>query len=338
MKKILFLFLLFSGLTISFSPAFASDCETQYSGTCKQDSAGSCSGNTHAMLGSSLCASGEICCVPNSTAPASSKGIVPCGGPTDPCTICHLIIGIHNLIDWGKNILVTITIVGIFISGIIYIVSTGNEQMITKAKAFLSACLIGFAITLSAWLIVNVTLFWIANANPDLGIGATNWYTFTCDTTSSATTGGGTPSPTTPTTTTPTTGNLTDAEARAKLSAAGIPIKSTGNCSDPNNKTCTSLEGIPAKAIDDVIAIKNNCGGNVTINGGTETGHQSHGSGLATLDLDWNQSLAQCINNNYGSFNISAIGASGGDLQYFNKIGNKFIDTGTGEHIHVAFS
>ena len=126
----------------------------------------------------------------------SSAGIVPCGGATDPCTLCHLIIGIHNLIEWGKDILVTLAIVAIFISGIIYIISTGNEKMITQAKSFLTASLVGFTVTLAAWLIVNVTIIWIANANPDLNIGITNWNTFKCDTASSALTGGGGVGPT----------------------------------------------------------------------------------------------------------------------------------------------
>jgi hypothetical protein len=120
----------------------------------------------------------------------SSAGIVPCGEASDPCTLCHLIIGIHNLVEWAKNILVTIAIVAIFISGIIYVVSSGSEKMMTQAKSFLSASLIGFALTLGAWLIVNVTIFWVANAKSDLGIGITSWNTFTCDKSSSALTGG----------------------------------------------------------------------------------------------------------------------------------------------------
>jgi len=114
----------------------------------------------------------------------SIAGIVPCG-ETEPCTLCHLIIGIHNLVEFGKDILVTITLVAIFISGIIYVVSSGNEKMITQAKSFFTASLVGFTVTVGAWLIVNITIFWIANARSDLGIGITNWNEFTCDTSSS---------------------------------------------------------------------------------------------------------------------------------------------------------
>jgi len=121
---------------------------------------------------------------------AFADGIVPCGNSNQsPCTLCHLIIGIKRLIDWGKNLLVTITFVGIFISGVMYIISAGEEAMVTQAKKFLSASLIGFTVTMAAWLIVNVAITWVASAKPDLGIGKTGWSTFTCDTTSSALTG-----------------------------------------------------------------------------------------------------------------------------------------------------
>jgi hypothetical protein len=189
MKKYIFLTTFFIFTLFFYTPAFASDCETQYSGTCKQDAAGACDG-ARAMLGSSLCPSGQVCCAPISS-PATSAGIVPCGGATDPCTLCHLIIGIKNLIEWGKNILIVVTIVAIFISGIIYIVSTGSEKMITKAKELFTASLIGFAVTLGAWLIVNVTILWVANANPQLNIGVTSWNTFSCNTESSALAGSG---------------------------------------------------------------------------------------------------------------------------------------------------
>lgn len=133
----------------------------------------------------------KYCNAENKQQAASHDGLVPCGGPTDPCTICHLIVGIGKLVDYGKSIVVTIAIVAIFIAGIMYMVSTGNEQLISKAKSFLGASLIGFAAVLAAWLIVDVTILWIANADPQLKIGVTSWHTFECDTSSSALSGNG---------------------------------------------------------------------------------------------------------------------------------------------------
>ncbi|HRY82523.1 MAG TPA: pilin [Candidatus Moranbacteria bacterium] len=118
----------------------------------------------------------------------NAQGVVPCGHGDDPnnaCTLCHLIIGIKKIIDFGLKLLVVVAFIGIFIAGIMYIISSGSEEMMKRAKAFLTASLTGFAITLGAWLIVNIVI-WSLSANPTIGIKGANWYTFTCSTKSSA--------------------------------------------------------------------------------------------------------------------------------------------------------
>jgi len=70
---------------------------------------------------------------------STQAALVPCGNGTDPrnaCTLCHLIVGIYNLVTWGRNILISVAAVGIFISGILYMISSGSEEMITKSKTF----------------------------------------------------------------------------------------------------------------------------------------------------------------------------------------------------------
>jgi len=129
---------------------------------------------------------------------SAQAGLVPCGSSQDDattlnvdesqiCTLCHLIVGIQNIVSFGLKLLITVGAVGIFIAGVMYIISSGNEGMMTNAKAFLTASLTGFTIVLCAWLIVNVTM-WILSAETKLGVEeATNWYTFSCKTQSSTT-------------------------------------------------------------------------------------------------------------------------------------------------------
>ena len=91
-----------------------------------------------------------------------AQGLIPCGhgsASSDACTLCDFIVGFYNLIHFGLELLITVTVVGIFIAGVMYIVSAGNEQLITKAKTFLSASLVGFTIVLTAWLLVNVAMW-----------------------------------------------------------------------------------------------------------------------------------------------------------------------------------
>ena len=116
---------------------------------------------------------------------AKADGLVPCGtGTTDPCTLCHLIVGIQGLISWGMGILVIAAITAITISGIIYIISSGNSSLTKQAKDFVTSAVIGFAIMLGAWLIVNTTLN-LLPTKTDLGIQKESWYKFSCSTTSS---------------------------------------------------------------------------------------------------------------------------------------------------------
>jgi hypothetical protein len=112
----------------------------------------------------------------------SHATLVPCGRSDQGtmCKLCDLIVGIKGLIDYGFVIFVVLALVMIVIAGVVYIVSAGNEGMMESAKGLLKNALIGFAVILGAWLIINVAL-WLISAKGDLGIGATSWHTFSCN-------------------------------------------------------------------------------------------------------------------------------------------------------------
>lgn len=122
-------------------------------------------------------------------APLSAEAaLVNCGtraNPT-PCTICHLVQGGVSLMDWGLTIMSAIGIVVIVAMAIMYIVSAGDEGLMGSAKSGIKAALIGFAVMLSAWLIVHTTLR-IFGANSLTGYQqGSNVFSFTCSTASSA--------------------------------------------------------------------------------------------------------------------------------------------------------
>lgn len=115
-------------------------------------------------------------------------GLVPCGNGNDPCTLCHFIIGFYNMVSVMLKLVVTAALAGIFISGVMYIISSGDETMMTGAKNFLKASVIGFVVVLGAFLIVNVTM-WALSAKDsngdgvsDMGVGQAGWFSFTCST------------------------------------------------------------------------------------------------------------------------------------------------------------
>ncbi|MFZ2299843.1 MAG: hypothetical protein WAW00_01760 [Candidatus Moraniibacteriota bacterium] len=139
--------------------------------------------------------------------PVMAAGLVPCGrsaddtttpgtNEADRCTICHIVIGGKGIIDYGLKIMTFAAIAVIVAMGVLYIVSTGDEGMMQTAKGGLKAALIGFAVMLAAWLIVNTVLNVLAvkdtdPKNPLFGLRKSGAFTFSCDTTSSV----GTPPP-----------------------------------------------------------------------------------------------------------------------------------------------
>jgi hypothetical protein len=68
---------------------------------------------------------------------------------------------------------------------------------------------------------------------------------------------------------------LTDAQAAAQLSAAGITRTSSGGCTNRNVSTCTSYDQINQSTVSGIITYKRASGCAVNITGGTEVGHAS---------------------------------------------------------------
>lgn len=108
---------------------------------------------------------------------AADTGIVPCGHDGKACTLCDLIVGFKKLFDYGITTIIIICLVCATFAGVMYIVSSGNESGMESAKAFLRGSLIGLAIVLCAWVIVNTVITVLMPTQDDLGIGK-KWYNF----------------------------------------------------------------------------------------------------------------------------------------------------------------
>ncbi len=153
-------------------------------------------GMFHFASNSALAAAGEACTMPDGSAgmrkadgtcmvgdgtitgPVTiasdySGGLVKCGkSGGSACTLCDLVVGFQTLTGYLTSILIVITLAGLFLSGVMYIISAGDESMMTSAKNFAKASVIGFTVVLGAWLIVNVTMMWVMSAKTDLGLGS----------------------------------------------------------------------------------------------------------------------------------------------------------------------
>ncbi|MEA1926348.1 MAG: pilin [Patescibacteria group bacterium] len=127
------------------------------------------------------------------------RAIVPCGrkcddtrtthyDETQSCTLCHLLILIKNIFDLLFAWLIIIALIFLTISGVLYIISSGNAGLKATAKGIITKTIAGFAVFILSWLIVYTTLVFVA-ADDDSKLGlqpATDaWFEFTCDPTTS---------------------------------------------------------------------------------------------------------------------------------------------------------
>jgi hypothetical protein len=107
-------------------------------------------------------------------------GIVPCGtSTTEMCTLCHLVVGVDTIIDYLLGLIGIVGILMLVIGGITYLVSAGNQKMMTSAKTAIFSTLAGFAIVLLAWVVVNTVITYLP-VKDDLGIGVSGWSEYTC--------------------------------------------------------------------------------------------------------------------------------------------------------------
>lgn len=160
---------------------------------------------------------------------SAQAGVIPCATAENPrpCTICDMIVGVKNIIIFGLDILIVVSIVAIFIAGIMYIISAGSEESMTRAKEFLGTTLKGFAIVLMSWFIINIVM-WVLSVNLPKSIQKVNWYTFTCNTSSSSI------GPTSAESGEPTPSGYTfDPKIEMQMPDASDLLKSLLNCMQP---------------------------------------------------------------------------------------------------------
>jgi len=119
---------------------------------------------------------------------------------------------------------------------------------------------------------------------------------------------------------------------RDTFTAAGVGINKP-ECSNAADTDCTSVYGLPGKTIQNIIAIKNGCGCDVMITGGTESGHKTHGVGYPIVDLHYTKTLADWIKNNYLK-NIAAICTTNNIKQY--RYNCNYSETA--QHLHIQFN
>ncbi len=88
-----------------------------------------------------------------------AAGLVPCGGAgEDPCQACHVVVLINTVVGWLVGVLGTVAAIMIIVSGLRLVTSSGDVSAKTDAKKKITNLLIGYAIVLAGWLLVDTGL------------------------------------------------------------------------------------------------------------------------------------------------------------------------------------
>jgi len=113
-----------------------------------------------------------------SAAPSCNTPLVPCGGPANPCKLCHFFVLFTNIVNFVLFCIVPpLAALMIAIGGFYLIFSGENPENVKKGGGIIKATLIGLLIVFSAWLVVNLFFQLIGVAD---WTGLKSWWQINC--------------------------------------------------------------------------------------------------------------------------------------------------------------
>ena len=136
-----------------------------------------------------------VSCTPPACAPAAVEcpgGLVTCGRQCDdtstepdetlPCGFCHFFGLFKNVLDWIIFAIAPILgILLIVIGGFLILTSRGSPAQLTQGKDFIKWTLLGFAIMLISWVLIN-SIFSVLQLQEWTGLQVGNWWKVSCNT------------------------------------------------------------------------------------------------------------------------------------------------------------
>lgn len=155
-------------------------------------------------------------------------------------------------------------------------VDSGNKER--EIKEDIKRAVYGVIGVLALWLILN-------QINPQLLRGEISF--------AKINTGSGTGTEEPPANPPPPPGSpASEANMRTALASIPISINNATPCTGGNRTGCTNVGGMRDETLQMLTALRSNCSGcDITITGGTEDGHVSHGVGKLPVDLRKTDSL-----------------------------------------------
>ncbi|MCL4391919.1 pilin [Patescibacteria group bacterium] len=212
--------------------------------------------------------------------------------------------------------------VGMIVWGSILISISGSVDKEREGRDFITSALFGLALLFGAYLILN-------QINPNLVQLVPPSAPFA-------------PAPAVPGGQMSPDMYASNAANLQTLESAGVGVSSTGGCYDAYNAKCTSLADMPSNAIDFLVGLKKACNCDITVTGGTEVGHVSHGLNKPVFDLRTSSALVTYIQNNLNRTNGTLDGthidqicttSANSNIRY-----NCSNYSESEEHIHISLS
>jgi len=111
-----------------------------------------------------------------------SQGLVPCGGPGNPCQLCHLFVLFNNIVNFILFKLVPpLAVFMLVIGGVTFLFAGGSPETLERAKKILTAAVMGLIIIYGAWMIVGFFLSAIGLSDLGIGlVGPDKWFKIDC--------------------------------------------------------------------------------------------------------------------------------------------------------------
>lgn len=102
--------------------------------------------------------------------------LVPCGDPgQETCQTCHFYQLTRNVSQWLFGLTTFIVILLIIYGGLRLAASTGNQVAMRDARKLIGSAVVGFALVLSSWILVDL-MIGVLSGSPTDGI----WDSFQC--------------------------------------------------------------------------------------------------------------------------------------------------------------
>ncbi len=266
----------------------------------------------------------------------------------------------QNTINFALSFGVLVAVIIIAYAGLLFMFSPLNAHNREMGRTMLLNAVIGLAITVSAWLLVDFVMKTVYNENSGFGpwntilgeggrtclavgqVTALNHSLNTGTGTGVSTGSGGGGSCTGPMQQ-PAAVSGTEQTIRQRLTSAGVSINKPPCPSDVAYQCvtggCTSVGGWNSVTADQVIRLDALCG-SIEVTGGSEQGHadggQSHGAGYK---VDLASGFGSCLTTHSGNNGyFRTAGQRGSHPRYLDKCENEYVNEGSHWDITVTRS